>query len=89
MILLNIGFHLDLQVGWNSALELGARVTPTDGAKLMMLDRQSECSSSLGSSTANFDPKKTMAEELEERGHRCGACHRASDAKVNLAWSKK
>ena len=55
----------------------------------MMLDLQSECSSSLGSSIANFDPEKTMAEELEQHGHRCGACHRASNAKVSLAWSKK
>ena len=65
-ILIDVGFHLDLQVEWNSAFELGVKKSfPTDGAKLVMLESSVKMIVQRGVVHSQPDPEKMDGERDE------------------------
>ena len=64
------------------------RAFPIDGAKLMMLESLVKMIVQSGVVHNQPDPKKWL-EKGRIVGHRCGACHRASNAKVRKARMRK
>ena len=71
-----IGLHLDIEVDGNCVFEYEyGNVVPTNGAKLMKCEFVNH--------SGQMEPIPSLCECILKDGHRCGACHNVSDAKVS------
>ena len=71
-----IGLHLNIEVDGNCVFEYEyGNVVPIDGAKLMKCEFVNH--------SGQMEPIPSLCECILKDGHRCGACHNVSDAKIS------
>ena len=72
-----IGFHLNVEVDGNYVFKYESEnVVPKDSAKLMKREFVSR--------NRQMEPTSGLRECILKDGHRCGAYHNVSDAKVRI-----